>query len=221
MRIAFVIYDGFTALDLVGPYEVMARWPDSEVQFVASELRPIRADMGLTVTPTHTPDTLVDPDVVLVPGASNPVPVMQDSALLEWVKQVSTTATWMTSVCTGAGLYAAAGLLNGRSATTHWAFREGLTSLGVTVSDERVVYDGNYVSGAGVSAGIDVALSLTSRVYGEGVAKAIQLVIEYDPQPPFSAGAVEKASAATKEKATTMLTEALQKDARRRAEVSA
>ena len=194
MKIAFVLYDRFTALDLVGPYEVIARWPGAEVHFVAAGPDPVRADAGLVVQPTGTLDSLTAPDLVVVPGSGNPMPALNDKALLAWVRHASQHATWMVSVCTGASIYAAAGILAGRRANTHWAFRDVLASMGVTVCPARVVFDEPFVSCAGVSAGIDMALALTGRVHGPTVAEAIQLVIEYDPQPPFDAGAPHKAS---------------------------
>ena len=194
MKIAFVLYDRFTALDLVGPYEVIARWPGAEVHFVAAGPDPVRADAGLVAVPTGTLDSLTAPDLVVVPGSGNPMPALNDKALLEWVRYVSQHARWMASVCTGASIYAAAGILAGRRATTHWAFRDVLGSMGVNVCPGRVVFDEPFVSCAGVSAGIDMALALTGRVHGPTAAEAIQLVIEYDPQPPFDAGAPHKAS---------------------------
>ena len=209
MRIAYVLYDGFTALDLIGPYEVISRWPDAEIHFVATDDKPLTTDLGLPFTPTRTTATLTDPDVVLVPGAGNPVPVLSDEPLIEWVKSVADGATWMASVCTGAGVYAAAGLLQGRKATTHWAFREGLRSMGVDVVADRVVFDPPFVSGAGVSAGIDMALALTAKVHGDGTAEAIQLGIEYDPQPPFDSGSPEKADPQTRDRALQILLSAI------------
>jgi transcriptional regulator GlxA family with amidase domain len=197
MKIAYVLYDGFTALDLIGPYEITSRWPEAEVHFLATSMEPVRADMGLTVSPTDTPATLPDPDMIVVPGASDPVSVLGNEALIDWVRQAAPQADWVTSVCTGAGIYAAAGLLEGRRTTTHWAFRENLRAMGVEVVADRVVFDEPFVSGAGVSAGIDMALALTARVHGEKLAKTLQLAIEYDPQPPFDSGAPEKADAGT------------------------
>ena len=193
MKIAFVLYDKFTALDLVGPYEVLANWPDAEVHFVATSPGPIMADAGLIVSPTASPESIPDPDLVLVPGSSRPFGPLQDQALLDWVKQAAESATWMASVCTGATVYAAAGLLAGRRATTHWAARDVLAAMGAEVSTERVVFDDPFVSGAGVSAGIDMALALTARIYGPDAAETVQLAIEYDPQPPFDSGSPEKA----------------------------
>jgi transcriptional regulator GlxA family with amidase domain len=197
MRIAFVIYPGFTALDLIGPYEVLSRWPGADTRFVATQTGPVRADMGLTVIPTDTPATLPTPDVVVMPGASDPLKVLEDAALVEWTRQAAASAKWMASVCTGAGVFAKAGLLEGRRSTTHWGFRDNLKAMGVEVLENRVVFDPPFVSGAGVSAGIDMALALTARVHGDELAQALQLGIEYDPEPLFDAGAPDKASPST------------------------
>ncbi|HEU4658447.1 MAG TPA: DJ-1/PfpI family protein, partial [Capillimicrobium sp.] len=190
---AFVVYPDFTALDLVGPYEVLSRWPGAEVRFVASSPEQVRCDRGLTVIPTDTPATLPQPDVIVVPGSDEPVSVLADRVLVDWLRGAAPGCRWTASVCTGAGLYAAAGLLDGRAATTHWAFRDNLRAMGVAVVDDRVAWDGRHVSGAGVSAGIDMALALTERVHGRELAEALQLVIEYDPQPPFDSGSPAKA----------------------------
>jgi transcriptional regulator GlxA family with amidase domain len=197
MKIAYVLYPDFTALDLVGPYEVISRWPDAEVHFVASSLEPVRCDAGLTVIPTDTPDTVPQPDVIVVPGSGNPVPVLSDQVLVDWLRAAAPGCQWTASVCTGAGLYAAAGLLEGKKTTTHWGFRDNLRAMGVEVVGDRVVWEGTHVSGAGVSAGIDMALSLTDRVHGRELAESLQLLIEYDPQPPFESGSPAKADAST------------------------
>lgn len=197
MKIAYVVYPEFTALDLIGPYEVISLWPDVELHWVATTRDPVKTDHGLAVVPTATPADLPDPDVVVIPGSSEPLGVLGDEALLDWVRQVAPQAQWLASACTGAAVYGAAGVLRGRRATTHWAFRENLGAMGVDVVADRVVFDPPFVTGAGVSAGIDMALALTARVHGERLAKAIQLGIEYDPQPPFDAGAPEKADAST------------------------
>lgn len=205
MRLAFVLYPGFTALDLVGPYEVMSRWPDADVRFLAASLEPVRTDRGLTVIPTDTPRSLPDPDVIVVPGAENPLPLLDDTVLVEWLRAAAPGCTWTASVCTGAGLYAAAGLLDGKPTTTHWGFRDNLRALGVEVVTDRVVWAGSHISGAGVSAGIDMALALTDRVHGRALAEALQLAIEYDPQPPFDAGSPDRASAGTLRMAARIL----------------
>jgi len=197
MKIAYVLYPDFTALDLVGPYEVISRWPEAEVHFVARTLDPVRCDAGLTVIPTDTPASMPQPDLIVVPGSGNPVPVLSDQVLIEWLRGAAPGCQWTASVCTGAGLYAAAGLLEGKKTTTHWGFRDNLRAMGVEVVGDRVVWQGNHVSGAGVSAGIDMALSLTDRVHGRKLAESLQLLIEYDPQPPFASGAPDKADAST------------------------
>jgi transcriptional regulator GlxA family with amidase domain len=209
MKIAYVIYPDFTALDLVGPYEVISRWPGAEVHFVAHSLDPVRADAGLTVIPTDTPETLSDPDLIVVPGSGNPLPVLEDEVLIDWLRNAAPGCQWTASVCTGASLYAAAGLLEGKKTTTHWVFRDYVRSQGADVVPERVVWEGNHVSAAGVSAGIDMALSLTERIHGPEAAKALQLIIEYDPQPPFDAGSPDKADPETVELARRMMIEHL------------
>jgi transcriptional regulator GlxA family with amidase domain len=207
VKIAFVVYPDFTALDLVGPYEIISRWPGAEVHFVSSTTDPVRCDSGLTVLPTDTPSTLPDPDLIVVPGSGNPLPVLEDAALIDWLRSAAPNCAWTASVCTGSGLYAVAGLLEGKSTTTHWAFRDYLEALGVDVVPDRVVWEGTHISGAGVSAGIDMALSLTERVHGRELAEALQLFIEYDPEPPVDAGSLEKASPSTRELATRILLE--------------
>jgi transcriptional regulator GlxA family with amidase domain len=197
VKIAYVLYPDFTALDLVGPYEVISRWPEAEVHFVARSLEPVRCDCGLTVIPTDTPESLPQPDLIVVPGSGNPLPVLDDEVLIEWLCAAAPGCQWTASVCTGAGLYAAAGLLEGKKTTTHWGFRDNLRAMGVEVVGDRVVWQGNHISGAGVSAGIDMALALTERVHGRELAESLQLVIEYDPQPPFDTGSPAKADAST------------------------
>jgi len=205
MKIAYVLYPDFTALDLIGPYEVISVWPDVELYWVATTPGPIRTDHGLAMLPTATPADLPDPNVVVIPGSSKPLGPLKDELLLDWVRSVAPTAQWLTSACTGSGVYGAAGVLQGRRATTHWGFRENLKAMGVDVVADRVVFDGPFVTGAGVSAGIDMALALTARVHGDELAKAIQLGIEYDPQPLFDVGAPEKADASTLRLAARML----------------
>jgi len=197
VKIAFVIYPGFTALDLVGPYEVISRWPGAEVHFVARSLASVRCDRGLTVIPTDTPATLPHADLIVVPGSEDPLPVLDDHVLVDWLRAAAPGCQWTASVCTGAGLYAAAGLLEGKTTTTHWGFRDNLRAMGVEVVADRVVWESNHVSGAGVSAGIDMALALTERVHGRELAESLQLVIEYDPQPLFNSGSPAKADAST------------------------
>jgi transcriptional regulator GlxA family with amidase domain len=205
MKIAYVVYPDFTALDLIGPYEVISAWPDVELHWVATAPGPVLTDRGLAVLPTTTPAGLPDPDVVVIPGSTKPLGPLGDEVLLDWVRQVEPGATWLASACTGAAVYGAAGVLRGHRATTHWGFRDNLRAMGVDVVADRVVFDGKFVTGAGVSAGIDMALALTARVHGDELAQAIQLAIEYDPQPPFASGSPDKASASTLRLTTRML----------------
>lgn len=199
MDLAFVLYPDFTALDLVGPLEVLGHQGSLgerpvRVHYVAATREPVRSDVGLTVTPSTTFDELDRADVVVVPGG-DPRRALAEGAVSAWLRKVHPTSTWTTSVCTGSMLLADAGLLEGRPATTHWAFREVLAQQGAVVGDDRVVRDGRVITAAGVSAGIDMALTLVGLIWGEQRAQMTQLFIEYDPQPPYDSGAVEKAPA--------------------------
>jgi putative intracellular protease/amidase len=206
-QIAIVTYPGFTALDFIGPYEVLRWLPDAEVRFVWHEPGPVTADSGvLVVGATHSFAETPWPDVVLVPGGMTTVEHARDEALLDWVRRAHQSATWTASVCSGSIILAAAGLLNGKRATSHWMTLPIVKTLGaIPVGDERVVQEGDIVTSAGVSAGIDLALWLAGRIGGDDRAKAIQLSMEYDPQPPFDSGHMAKASAKTKAAATALL----------------
>jgi putative intracellular protease/amidase len=196
MDIAILIYDRFTALDAVGPYEVLSRLPDARVTFVAEHAEPKRTDTGqLALLADATIAELPHPEIVVVPGGAGQADLMEDGPVHEWLRAADATSTWTTSVCTGSLILAAAGLLTGVRATSHWLALEELGSLGAEPTPERVVFDGKIVTAAGVSAGIDMALALAARVAGDHVAQAIQLGIEYDPQPPFDAGSPRKAPA--------------------------
>ena len=195
MRIAILIFDGLTALDAIGPYEVLSRLPGAELRFVAKQPGPKRTDTGaLGEQADLAIADLPGPDVVLVPGGEGNRPLMRDSEVLDWLRVAHESSTWTTSVCTGALVLGAAGILDGKRATTHWAFLDRLSELGAEPVTERVVEDGKVVTAAGVSAGIDMALTLAARIAGDEVAQAIQLGIEYDPRPPFDAGSPSKAS---------------------------
>jgi putative intracellular protease/amidase len=197
MHIAILLFDRFTALDAVGPYEVLCRLPGANVTFVADEARPITTDTGqLTLVAGAAYADLTAPDVVVVPGGPGQSDRMDDEDLLGWIRTADATSTWTTSVCTGSLLLAAAGLLQGKRATSHWTALDQLLPFGAEPTLERVVIDGKVVTAAGVSAGIDMGLTLAARIAGDEVAQAIQLGIEYDPQPPFDAGSPEKAPAA-------------------------
>jgi putative intracellular protease/amidase len=196
LDIVIPIYDDFTALDAIGPYEVLSR-VGGRVRFVAREAGPVRTDNGmLHVVAEASMDDVRSADVLVVPGGVATRPLTQDAFWLEWLREVDASSTWTTSVCTGSLLLGAAGLLKGLRATSHWLELETLRGFGAQPTGERVVEQGKVITAAGVSAGIDMALTLAARLIGEDGAKAIQLGIEYDPQPPFDAGSVEKADPA-------------------------
>ncbi len=199
MQIAILLYEGFTALDAVGPYEVLSRLPQATVHFVASSVGPKRADTGsLALYADDTLTSIPHPDILVIPGGSaGTFAAAQDEHLLEWIQVVHASSQWTTSVCTGALLLGAAGILRGLTATTHWAARIPLESYGATYLPERFVRNGKIITAAGVSAGLDMALYLAGEIAGKPVAEAIQLVLEYDPHPPFDSGSLQKASAAT------------------------
>ncbi|MFF3286650.1 DJ-1/PfpI family protein [Streptomyces sp. NPDC003023] len=193
-QIAVLLFDRFTALDAVGPYEMLCRLPDTEVVFVAERTGPFANDAGeLHLVATRTLDEVTEPDIVVVPGGPGQDGQMENEALLEWLRAVDTTSTWTTSVCTGSLLLAAAGLLKGREATSHWLALDELKRLGAEPTGRRVVTDGKYVTAAGVSSGIDMGLALVGRLAGDEHAQAVQLLTEYDPQPPYDAGSPQKA----------------------------
>ncbi|TPG34121.1 DJ-1/PfpI family protein [Mycolicibacterium hodleri] len=220
MQIAIVLYPGFTALDFIGPYEVLRWLPAAEVRFVWHQPGPIAADSAvLVVGATHSFDETPSPDVILVPGGFTTMEHARDEKVLDWLRHAHRTATWTTSVCSGSVILAAAGLLDGRRATSHWAAVPLLKAFGVEpVSDERIVQSADrVVTCAGVSAGIDMGLWLAGRIGGEDRAKAIQLSMEYDPQPPFDSGHMSKASAATKASAVALMGRDLMKPTQLRA----
>lgn len=194
MQIAIPIFERFTALDAVGPYEVLSRLPSAEVTFVAAQPGIYRTDNGmLALEASAAYEDLPTPEILVFPGGLGTRALLEDSAVLDWVRQVHETSEWTTSVCTGSLVLAAAGLLDGLEATTHWAVRDTLEKLGARYVERRVVDQGKIVTAAGVSSGIDMALWLAAQIAGEDVAKTIQLYIEYDPQPPFDAGSPSKA----------------------------
>jgi putative intracellular protease/amidase len=194
MEIAIPLFDRFTALDAVGPYEVLSRLPQARVEFVAKEAGPVRTDNGmLLLCPERALDEVQHPDVVLVPGGPGTRPLVEDEAMLGWIRTAHESSQWTTSVCTGSLLLAAAGILEGLEATTYWSELETLARYGARPTERRVVEQGKVITAAGVSSGIDMALVLAARIAGDEVAQAIQLGIEYDPQPPFDSGSVAKA----------------------------
>jgi len=205
-EIVFLLFDGVAPLDAVGPYEVLQHVPGASITIAAREPGPCRADgpgLALVAEAAYT-DTA--PDVLVVPGGVGTRTLVNDQGLLEWLREAHANTRYTTSVCTGALLLGAAGILDGVDATTHWAFRDALADLGATPVPERVVERGKVITAAGVSSGIDMGLTLAARLAGDDVARAIQLGIEYDPQPPFDSGSVEKADAQTVELVRTLLT---------------
>ncbi len=196
MDVAIPIFDGITALDATGPYEVLSRLPGARVHFLGiDEPGTKRTDNGmLGLAADRALTDFPHPDVIVVPGGYGTRALMHDEALLNWARAAHETSQWTTSVCTGALVLAAAGILDGLEATTHWLLLDKLADFGATPVNRRVVEQGKLITAAGVSSGIDMALTLAARIAGEDVAQAIQLGIEYDPQPPFDSGSTEKAS---------------------------
>jgi len=193
MEIAILLFDAITALDAVGPYEVLWRVPGARVQWVAKSPGVIRTESGFGMYADRSLGEVQSPEILVVPGGIGARTAMRDPAILDWVKSAHTTSQWTTSVCTGALILGAAGLLTGLKATTHWSDHHLLCEFGAEPVHSRVVRQGKVITGAGVSAGIDMALELARLLSSEVVAQAIQLSIEYDPQPPFDTGSVHKA----------------------------
>jgi cyclohexyl-isocyanide hydratase len=195
--IGMLIFPRLTQLDMTGPYEVLARLPNTVVHLVARTLDPVKTDRGMMIVPTTTYADCPQLDVVMVPGGPGQQDLMEDAAVLEFLRRQAAAAKYVTSVCTGSLVLGAAGLLKGKRATCHWAAIDHLRLLGATPVSERVVVDGNVVTGAGVASGIDFALQLAAILEGEKVAREIQLQIEYDPAPPFSSGSPRTAAPET------------------------
>ena len=197
MQIAIVLYHGMTALDAVGPYEDFRFIPDAELRFVSNIPQPIVTDSGVLVLgATHSYNETPSPDIVLVPGSTaDTTTAMADGVLISWLRDVHKTSTLTLSVCSGAMVLGAAGILEGHPATTHWIAQKALKNFGAdSRRDERIVKSGKIITGAGVSAGIDLALSVVKELYDQERAEVIQLLIEYDPQPPVDSGHPTKAT---------------------------
>lgn len=189
LQIAVLLYDAVTALDAVGPYEVLSRIPGAGVVFVGETVGPVRTDVGsLGLDADASLAEVPHPDIIVIPGGPGQNAHMTNGPVHRWLRQADATSTWTVSVCTGSLILAAAGLLTGRAATTHWLAMDTLASHGARPTRRRVVFDGKYATAAGVSAGIDLALALAGRLGGDTVAQSIQLGIEYDPQPPYHSG---------------------------------
>ena len=197
IHVAFLLFPQVTQLDLTGPAQVLSRLGNARVDLVAATRDPVATDAGFALLPTAVFAEVPTADILCVPGGFGTVAAMEDEAALAWVRQVAAEAEWVTSVCTGSLLLAAAGLLHGYRAASHWASRDQLAWFGAEPVAERVVFDRNRVTGGGVTAGIDFALALTARIRGEDHARLVQLSLEYDPAPPFDSGSPERADAAT------------------------
>ncbi len=196
-NIGLVIFPGMTQLDITGPHQVFALMPNTQVYLLWKTLEPVRSAEGMTILPTTTFNDCPPLDVLCVPGgAMGQVEMMRDTEVLEFLQRQGKTAKFVTSVCTGSLVLAAAGLLQGYRAACHWAFRDQLALLGIEVGTERVVVDQNRITGGGVTAGIDFGLVVAGKLCGEETAKMIQLLLEYNPAPPFNAGSPENAGEA-------------------------
>ncbi|MFK7987707.1 MAG: DJ-1/PfpI family protein [Sandaracinaceae bacterium] len=192
MNVVILFFERITALDAIGPYEVLSRLPGARVTFAGLEVGPVRTDNRMLGLHVDQPiDAIASADILLVPGGHGTRALCEDERVLAWIKKIHATTTWTTSVCTGSLVLGAAGLLKGKRATTHWALLDGLAKYDAQPVSERVVQDGKVVTAAGVSAGIDMALTLMASIAGEDFARAIQLGIEYDPAPPFEGGSVD------------------------------
>jgi cyclohexyl-isocyanide hydratase len=198
INIGFLVYADVIQLDVMGAYQVLSFPPNATLHLIGKSLTPVHSNEGLIITPTTTLDNCPTLDVICVPGGGmGQIEVMKDESILRFLQQKSTTAKYITSVCTGSLILAAANLLQGYKATCHWAFREQLAMLGVEVIPERVVIDRDRITGAGVTSGIDFGLTLLSLLWDEDLAKMAQLMMEYNPQPPFNAGTPETAGEKT------------------------
>lgn len=195
-RIGLLLFPEITQLDMTGPYEVFTKFPGAEVHLVWKSLEPVRANGGMKIVPTTTFAACPELDLVCVPGGGGMTPLLNDAETLDFLRRQAVSARYVTSVCTGALVLGAAGLLKGRRAATHWMSRDMLRAFGALPVAERVVIDGNVITGGGVTAGIDFALTVAAEAFGPDLAKGIQLAIEYDPAPPFNAGSPEGAGEA-------------------------
>ena len=216
-QVAILLYPGLTALDAVGPFEVLSRMPNTEVRFVGKEVGPLMTEGGvLFLGVTHTLAETPSPDLVLVPGGTTTPGQMVDDEVLDWLRKAHETTTWTALDCGGSLILAAAGILKGLPATTHWIKMGVLKTMGANPQpNERIVRSGKIVTAAGVSAGIDLGLWLAGEIAGRERAEAIQLYIEYDPQPPFNSGHMTKASKETQKLAKEMMDQAMPPDQRR------
>ena len=197
-NIGFVIFPQLTQLDFTGPLQVLAKVPQAATHIIAKSEAPVPSDCGLSLVPTRTFATSPKLDLICVPGGFGVAEVMGDRETVEFIHRQASGAKYVTSVCTGAFLLGAAGLLKGRKATTHWAYTDLLPMVGATHEAARVVRDGNVITAGGVTSGIDFGFTIAAELAGDTVAQTIQLSIEYDPAPPFQSGHPDRASQAVK-----------------------
>lgn len=194
MHIVFLVYPDVTQLDFTGPAQVLSRLPDARVDYVWKTRDPVPTDSGFAIVPTATLAEISHADILCVPGGMGCAAIMEDAEVIDWLARTGAASQWVTSVCTGSLILAAAGLLTGYRATCHWAWHDYLALFGVEPVRERVVFDRSRVTGGGVTAGIDFGFALMAAIAGEEYAKMVQLGLEYDPAPPFDAGTPEKAT---------------------------
>lgn len=209
LQIGLLLFPDVTQLDLTGPWEVFARTPGVECHLIWKDLQPVRSDRGLSILPTTTFADCPPLDVICVPGGPGQIALMSDDFTLNFLRQQAEQAKWVTSVCTGSLVLGAAGLLKGYRATSHWSSIDQLALLGAEPVSQRVVRDRNRISGAGVTSGIDFALTLVAEIAGDAVAKSVQLQMEYDPEPPFTSGSPHTASPQEVEQARAKMAEFL------------
>jgi len=209
LQIGLLLFPDVTQLDLTGPWEVFARTPGVECHLIWKDLKPVRSDRGLSILPTTTFADCPPLDVICVPGGPGQIALMSDDVTLNFLRQQAEQAKWVTSVCTGSLVLGAAGLLKGYRATSHWSSIDQLALLGAEPVSQRVVRDRNRISGAGVTSGIDFALTLVAEIAGDAVAKSVQLQMEYDPEPPFTSGSPHTASPQEVEQARAKMAEFL------------
>ena len=211
LQIGFLLFPKVQQLDLTGPYDVLASLPDVKVHLIWKDLEPVTASTGLVLLPTTTFDECPALDVICIPGGAGVGPLMEDEQTLDFIRRQATGARYITSVCTGSLVLGAAGLLQGKRATTHWAYHELLAPLGAIPVHERVVRDGNLLTGGGITAGIDFALTLAAELFDAATAQRVQLQLEYAPAPPFNAGSPDTAPASVVQQARQRAADSLHK----------
>ena len=192
MKTVILLFDNYTALDIVGPYEVLNKLPNSKIYLVGLEKKEYKDTYGLKISADNSIDEISEADILLIPGGFGIDNLLKNEEVLDWIRRIDSTTKWTVSVCSGSLLLAQTGLLNGKNCTTHWRRKEQLQRFNVTVKNERYTQDGKFITSAGVSAGIDMALYLVSKIAGDQTAMMYQLAIEYDPKPPFNCGSPDK-----------------------------